>query len=281
MQAWLRAADNVEIPLTGPMQMGRSASNSIVVPDDKASRQHAVIHPQGDGEFWLIDLGTVNGTYLNERRLVIPARLRPGDTVRIGSTVYTFCQEAVTVVAPSSTVDKNTVPDVQEHDCWLLLADIEGFSMLSHRLRPSELAPLVSAWLIACKKIVDAHDGMINKYTGDGFLAYWVDQGEATAAKVGDALKELMEIQSASPKFRVLAHCTPLAMGGASAAGEESLLGSGVNYLFRAEKVAAALQTSCLLTWAAAERWTDKTALVPLGEHPLKDFPEPKPFYRI
>ena len=48
------------------------------------SRRHALIHAQDGGEFWLVDLGTINGTYVNDDRVIAPTRLRDGDRVDLG-----------------------------------------------------------------------------------------------------------------------------------------------------------------------------------------------------
>ena len=54
--------------------------------DSYASSLHARVFPR-NGEVWIEDLGSTNGTYVNERRLAAPARLRRGDRVRVGGTV--------------------------------------------------------------------------------------------------------------------------------------------------------------------------------------------------
>ena len=54
---------------------GRSRSSTVVIPSSKASRNHATIHVQDNGEFWLIDLGSINGTFLNGSRVARPGRL--------------------------------------------------------------------------------------------------------------------------------------------------------------------------------------------------------------
>jgi adenylate cyclase len=284
MQVWLNAPDGKRIPLDGVVRIGRSATNLIVVADERVSRYHAVIHPQDDGEFWLIDLGSINGTYLNERRVVLPARLQENDAIQFGAAVYTYqtASGMSTAIGLDFMLEKPTTPVIQTRSCWLVLADVEGFSLLSEQVPPDELARLVSQWLQKCKKIIDSHGGAINKYTGDGFLAYWTDKGEPTALKVCAASKLLVAMQAdMKMKFRLVAHWTEVSMGGASAAGEESLLGRGVNYLFRAEKLAASLAASRMLTVEAAERWPEKEGMVALGEHAMRDFPVPRAFYQF
>jgi hypothetical protein len=69
-----------------PMDIGRAATCAITVNDTYASQSHARLSP--DGDVWLVqDLGSTNGTFLNERRLEGRAQVRAGDRIRIGTTV--------------------------------------------------------------------------------------------------------------------------------------------------------------------------------------------------
>ena len=61
----------------------------IVLEDPFASTRHARIERQG-GAVVLEDLGSTNGTYLNEELLSGPQPLHSGDRVRIGDSVFTF-----------------------------------------------------------------------------------------------------------------------------------------------------------------------------------------------
>jgi hypothetical protein len=69
--------------------LGRSPDLEIVLNSVEISRQHARIW-QRDGSFFMEDLGSRNGTYLNGRRLSNPARLAPGDSIKIGSHTLLF-----------------------------------------------------------------------------------------------------------------------------------------------------------------------------------------------
>jgi FHA domain len=61
----------------------------IVLEDPFASSRHARVDRQG-GVTVIEDLGSTNGTYLNEELLRGPQPLHPGDRVRIGDSVFTF-----------------------------------------------------------------------------------------------------------------------------------------------------------------------------------------------
>jgi pSer/pThr/pTyr-binding forkhead associated (FHA) protein len=98
-QGSLRSADpgvmaDREVSLQRPMSIGRGGDNDLVLPEQGVSRHHARFE-QGPQGWLLTDLGSTNGTYVNDRRL--PGHeahlLRPGDRVTIGSTVLSVRQE--------------------------------------------------------------------------------------------------------------------------------------------------------------------------------------------
>lgn len=68
--------------------LGREASNPIVIRDPLVSRHHARI-VLVNGEFWIEDLKSLNGTRVNGD-LVTRRRLSSGDQIRIGEAVITF-----------------------------------------------------------------------------------------------------------------------------------------------------------------------------------------------
>ena len=69
--------------------LGRGDQADIVLEDSFASTRHARLVPHGD-VIVLEDLGSTNGTYLNDEPLRGPQPLHPGDRVRIGDSVFSF-----------------------------------------------------------------------------------------------------------------------------------------------------------------------------------------------
>ena len=69
--------------------MGRGEHAEIRLDDPFASSRHAQLTRQG-GTVVLEDLGSTNGTYLNEEILAGPQPLHAGDRVRIGDSEFTF-----------------------------------------------------------------------------------------------------------------------------------------------------------------------------------------------
>ena len=72
------------LPLHGETWLGRALDNTIVLNDDAASSRHARIRRE-HGVWWLEDLGSRNGTMLNDLPLSRPASLVDGDIIEIGS----------------------------------------------------------------------------------------------------------------------------------------------------------------------------------------------------
>jgi pSer/pThr/pTyr-binding forkhead associated (FHA) protein len=83
----------IEGPLKGKtyglgeeLTIGRAEKCHIVVDDTYVSQVHARFYANGDSYF-IEDLGSTNGTYLNRRRITDPEELSRGDRVKIGKTV--------------------------------------------------------------------------------------------------------------------------------------------------------------------------------------------------
>jgi FHA domain len=75
--------------LDGDILLGRGGEAEIRLEDPYASSGHARIFEQG-GILAVEDLGSTNGTYLNEELLESPRPLHPGDRLRIGGSEFTF-----------------------------------------------------------------------------------------------------------------------------------------------------------------------------------------------
>jgi adenylate cyclase len=278
--AWLEGT-GTRLELRMNCSMGRATGNDIVVDSTRASRRHAVIHLQNIGEFWLVDLGSTNGTYLNARRIPQPVRLTHDDEIMIGEAVFKFRQPHRISQDDQTKVADATIRGVDHVGCWLLLADVEDFTPLSGQLSIEELAVILGSWLSACKQIVEERGGAINKYLGDGVLAYWRD-GNATARHVTDTIQALKELQRReNPKFRIVIHFGRVAVGGLVSMGEESLMGKEVNLVFRLEKLAGSLKAPTTISASAKSKLGSLIDARSLGDHRLKGFEDTYELFAI
>jgi len=68
----------------GRLRVGRAEDNDIVVPDLLVSRYHAELQPDSRGAFWIVDLGSHNGTFVDGQRVERRTALAEGSIVSIG-----------------------------------------------------------------------------------------------------------------------------------------------------------------------------------------------------
>lgn len=72
--------------------VGRAPGCGVQLGDDSFTSQiHARVFRR-DGEIWVEDLGSTNGTYLNTRKLTAPVLLHEGDRLKVGNTVLEVSQ---------------------------------------------------------------------------------------------------------------------------------------------------------------------------------------------
>ncbi len=71
---------------TAPVLIGRADDSTLVLTDDYASTRHARLSPRGS-EWYVEDLGSTNGTYLDRAKVTTAVRVPMGTPVRIGKTV--------------------------------------------------------------------------------------------------------------------------------------------------------------------------------------------------
>ena len=272
--AWLEISDGRTVPLDGVCSIGRSSANVLVLDSDEAvSRNHAVISRMDSGSHWLLDMGSSNGTLLNGMLLVQPTRLGNGDLITIGGRTIVFRVEQPS--RSKVTLAGSTMVSVRVATHWFMVADIEGFTPMSHRLDTAELAHAVGQWFARTREIVGACGGIIHKYLGDGWLGSWNEEPGA-AAKVGQCLARMAALRNESPhKFRLVLH-----HGDATISGGRELLGAEVNFTFRMEKLAASLEAPFLFSEAARDRLSLDPPAESAGQHALKGFEGLREFYR-
>ncbi len=87
--------------------IGRSARSDVCIPDAFASRLHAEVRKEGDA-FWLLDLGSANGTRYNGSPVAAPIPLTSGGEIQIGETSIIFEDERLLENKNSTLIAENT-----------------------------------------------------------------------------------------------------------------------------------------------------------------------------
>jgi hypothetical protein len=82
-------AAGTELLLEGGLSIGRAPTNGLPVDDQFMSHMHARILRRGTF-FYVEDLGSTNGTFINDQRITGDAQLRVHDELRLGETVLRY-----------------------------------------------------------------------------------------------------------------------------------------------------------------------------------------------
>lgn len=127
------------LPLNEPQLIGRS-SEALPTTDTTVSRRHAELTPD-DGEWFIRDLESQNGTYVNGVRIPERTRLRLGDQIRTGSTLWMFgrreedeSRDVIRVVRPDQ-MDTQIERAIPSNDDSVIMAEPEPRSAAVHHLQ--------------------------------------------------------------------------------------------------------------------------------------------------
>jgi DNA-binding NtrC family response regulator len=116
-----------------PVELGRESPSLLGIEDSKISRHHARIE-QREGRWWLVDLGSRNGTWLQGQRVSGAVPLRLGEVIRVGDTLLVFmaCSPRgffedglVSVSAPMVAI-RETIARVARDDASVLISGETG-----------------------------------------------------------------------------------------------------------------------------------------------------------
>jgi diguanylate cyclase (GGDEF)-like protein len=101
-----------KIPLSKERySVGRGSDADFTVARESVSRRHAEIHQDREGRWCVADLGSTNGTFVNEQRLTGSFPLKDGDQVRFGDAIYKFLMGSNIESAYHEEIYKMTIMD--------------------------------------------------------------------------------------------------------------------------------------------------------------------------
>ncbi|MEB3267511.1 MAG: adenylate/guanylate cyclase domain-containing protein [Leptolyngbya sp.] len=175
--------------------VGRSDDNNLVLPDRWISRNHAMIQYMETGEFYLIDLGSRNGSFINGRRVSVPVTLRDGDMLTFGQTEMQFycpTYEPTLPKAEPSTQDFTATATLHVRRLIsVMVVDIRDFTVMTRQTDEKVLSESIGTWFRCAGDIISDHGSWVDKYIGDAVMAVWIHGPD------GAELREMMQIVEA------------------------------------------------------------------------------------
>jgi len=294
MGAWLQIRPKNEpefdVSLENTTTIGRTRENTVSLHfSPQVSRQHAVIRCQDGGRYQLIDLGSRNGTYVNDQRVVIPVALADDARIRIAENILVFRREEAGTLSGADQSGVTMLPTQSstyfgavevERSVALLVADLRGFSTMSERVASGDLAQFLGAWFRESGNLVAARGGTIDKFIGDSLLAYF--DFSRTTVGCSAALEAARGLQTLAGTRRwptgervhlaVALHFGSVTMSnvGLAAARDATIVGDAVNAVFRMEVLCKELAQHTILSSQIVDHLEPGTPFVDLGVHSLR-----------
>jgi adenylate cyclase len=130
------------------------------------------------GEFYLIDLGSRNGSFVNGRRVSIPVTLHNGDRLTFGQTELEFycptIQQSEPTTGPDSKEFTATATLHVRRLISVLVVDIRDFTILTRQIDEKILSEVIGTWFRHAGDIIREYGSWVDKYIGDAVMAIWI-----------------------------------------------------------------------------------------------------------
>lgn len=185
-----------DLPDNEPQQIGRS-SESLPLSDQTISRRHCELTPD-EGKWYIKDLDSANGTYVNGVRVTEPRLLQPGDQIRTGMSLFLFGEEPKARDAPGVRVVAKDAIEVNVER----IASSNDDSMIMAVPNPNEAAALQLRAIYELTALVGSvtdKQEMLEKVMDIIFSYFQADRGFVL----------LMENDKARPEPIVVRHRVP------------------------------------------------------------------------
>lgn len=166
--------------------LGRDEDNAIVLSDPSVSRQHALLQYLDNNSIYLIDLGSRNGSFVNNRRVSIPTLLQDGDHLTLGQSQLEFHSGSLASSEPSPAAKPSDTLVLQTR--WLIsvaVVDVRGYGQLTQQLDERLLSQVMGDWFRRGGDIIQQYGGTVDKYIGDAIMAVWFHVPQANTASLG------------------------------------------------------------------------------------------------
>lgn len=250
---------NKKVPCKAVLTLGRDKNSDIVIVDLLASRNHAMVRRLGHNDYYLIDSGSSNGSFVNSHRVTIPRLLKTGDRIQIGGSELIFEQEfreeeRMDTISMEETIisDRPVLRQIT-----VLVADIRGFTSLSESVNIRTLTRMMTKWFHSVTDVITNHGGTVDKFIGDCVFARWEFESNETQS-VMKALQAAVLINEVTEELNKHSGevCEKLRVGvgintGVASMGigqDATALGDAVNIAFRLESATKVLGTDIVMS---------------------------------
>jgi adenylate cyclase len=172
-----------------------------------------------------------------------------------------------------------------KRELTILISDVRNFTTWTERSDPEQLIQLLNEYLTAMTEVIFKYDGIVDKFIGDGILAYWgaFTPGENHALLAAQAALEMLDrLKDLNQRWKARGN-EPIAIGigmntgevifgniGAGKKIEFTVIGDPVNLASRLEGVNKEFHTSIIISQATREKLGELAQVRALGSVKVK-----------
>ncbi|MBZ5596437.1 MAG: adenylate/guanylate cyclase domain-containing protein [Acidobacteriia bacterium] len=272
-------------------RIGRATTNHILLADDLVSRYHAVIQRTEDDRYLLADLGSRNGTFLNDTRVNAPVILRDSDRITIGTAVITF-RMPISDDELTAWPDRATNASLTMRTVSAVVIDIRDSTSLWSGLDPAIISKTMLAFNTETGVVLRRARAWSEKYGGDGVMALWMHAQNAPPSselqlRIIRSILEIADIATGLQSRFSLPFPVRIGAGvdtgpaivgniGSDARSDHTALGDAVNRAFRLEAATREVACDVAVSEDAYHHWQDLFPELDFQEKlmSLKGFPD-------
>jgi adenylate cyclase len=170
--------------------IGRGEGCAVLLHSRAVSRLHALIQRRDSGDYFLVDLGSRNGSFVNGRRVNEPAQLHDNDHLVFAEQELVFRNPGAPASEPMPPVtDSRDLPTsamLVQSLTTIVVVDIRDFARLARSLSEALLSQTIGTWFFRVGKIAGSWK---QQYMGDAVMAVWVHENRAN---VGSELTRIL-----------------------------------------------------------------------------------------
>ena len=186
--------------------IGRGEGCAVLLHSRAVSRLHALIQRRDSGDYFLVDLGSRNGSFVNGRRVSEPAQLHDNDRLVFAEQELVFRNPAgsVTEALPpvSDSRDMPTSALLVQSLTTIVVVDIRDFTRLARAVSEALLSQTIGTWFFRVGKVAERWGSWKQQYMGDAVMAVWVHENKANVgAELMCALRAVAEIDQVTAEI--------------------------------------------------------------------------------
>ena len=199
----LEGAEEREVVVDETLTIGRGPENDLTIDHASVSRRHAEIRRGAAGAHRVVDLDSLNGTFMNGQRLTCERELYHADELWVGEATVLFldpdgpgrsdvAEDAWRGLRGDIDWDAEGVDSVR---VVALMCDIRNCASLAQKLPGSEFQDFVAEWWEQARALLGRHGALRDGIERDTLLVYWrIEHEDAPRAEVNIALRAAGEL---------------------------------------------------------------------------------------